>query len=74
MCRSIKPDIEDTDVPTYIMDHIQKDLQSISRVLGKSKEDILILIHQLLNDIMDSQTAVRHGKAGHWFIFSILSS
>ena len=65
MCRSIKPDIEDTDVPTYIMDHIQKDLQSISRVLGKSKEDILILIHQLLNDIMDSQTAVRHGKAGH---------
>ena len=47
------------------MDHIQKDLQSISRVLGKSKEDILILIHQLLNDIMDSQTAVKLGKSGH---------
>ncbi|VDI64880.1 Hypothetical predicted protein, partial [Mytilus galloprovincialis] len=62
ICRSIKPDIEENDVPKYLLSHIQKDLRSISTVLGKSVENILLLIHYLLAEIMNSRTQARIGE------------
>ncbi|VDI23651.1 Hypothetical predicted protein [Mytilus galloprovincialis] len=44
------------------MEHMQKDLQSISTLLEKSKEDVLILMHYLLSEIMNNQTAARYGQ------------
>ncbi|CAG2239384.1 RNF213 [Mytilus edulis] len=40
----------------------QKDLRSISTVLGKSVENVLILIHYLLAEIMNSRTQARIGE------------
>ncbi|CAC5422253.1 RNF213 [Mytilus coruscus] len=62
VCRSIKPDIEGEDVPAYITAHMLEDLRSISNVLGKSKEDVVLLIHFLLSEIMNNQTAARVGE------------
>ncbi|XP_076109129.1 E3 ubiquitin-protein ligase rnf213-alpha-like [Mytilus galloprovincialis] len=62
ICRSIKPDIEENDVPKYLLSHIQKDLRSISTVLGKSVENVLLLIHYLLAEIMNSRTQARIGE------------
>ncbi|CAC5380698.1 RNF213 [Mytilus coruscus] len=62
ICRSIKPDIEENDVPSYLLSHVQKDLRSISTVLGKSVENVLVLIHFLLAEIMNSCTQARIGE------------
>ncbi|VDI18579.1 Hypothetical predicted protein, partial [Mytilus galloprovincialis] len=62
VCSTIKPEIEQGEVHTYILEHMQKDLKSIATVLGKSKEDVLILIHYLLSEIMNYQTAARIGE------------
>ncbi|CAG2241349.1 RNF213 [Mytilus edulis] len=59
---SIKPNIEEDEVPVYITEHMQEELRSISNVLGKSKEDVVLLIHYLLSEIMNKQTAARVGK------------
>ncbi|CAG2226879.1 RNF213 [Mytilus edulis] len=58
---SIKPDIESEEVPAYITEHMLEDLRSISYVLGKSK-DVVLLMHYLLSEIMNNQTAARVGE------------
>lgn len=67
VCSTIKPEIEQGEVHTYILEHMQKDLKSIATVLGKSKEDVLILIHYLLSEIMNFQTAARIGMCKFLF-------
>ncbi|XP_071137105.1 E3 ubiquitin-protein ligase rnf213-alpha-like [Mytilus edulis] len=62
ICRSIKPDIEEDDVHSYLLSHIQKDLRSISTILGRSVENVLVLSHFLLAEIMNSHTQARIGE------------
>jgi hypothetical protein len=56
LCASIKPDIEVEEVPTYLIEHIELDLNMIQTALGKNKDDVLVLIHYILSQMMDLQT------------------
>ncbi|VDH99627.1 Hypothetical predicted protein [Mytilus galloprovincialis] len=56
---AIKPDIEKDNVLEFLLGHIEKDLKSISSVLGKSVEDVLVLIHFLLEESVNSKTQAR---------------
>lgn len=65
ICRCIKPDISETKVPSYLLGHIQSDLRSISTVIGRSEENVLVLIHFLLAEIMNNHTQTGIGKILH---------
>ncbi|XP_052062680.1 E3 ubiquitin-protein ligase rnf213-alpha-like isoform X2 [Mytilus californianus] len=54
--QSIKPNIEETEVGRYILEHIDLDMTSIQNILGKNKDDILLLIHHLLARMMEEHT------------------
>jgi hypothetical protein len=62
VCQSIKSNIEQGDVGAYLLEHIDLDLTSIQKVLGKNKDDVLILIHVLLTQIMNRHTMAVIGK------------
>ena len=62
VCQSIKPNIEQGAVGAYLLEHIDLDLTSIQKVLGKNKDDVLILIHFLLAQIMNRHTMAVIGK------------
>ncbi|VDI70333.1 Hypothetical predicted protein [Mytilus galloprovincialis] len=53
VCQFIKPNIDASVVCGYIMEHIKLDLQSIQRVLGKSNDEVYLLIHYILADIVN---------------------
>ena len=72
VCQSIKPNIEQDDVDTYLLEHIDLDLTSIQNVLGKNKDDVLILIHFLLAQIMNGHTMAVIGENHHPNICSLL--
>ena len=58
----MKRNIEQDDVDTYLLEHIDLDLTSIQNILGKNKDDVLILIHFLLAQIMNGHTMAVIGK------------
>ena len=62
VCQSIKPNIEQGAVGAYLLEHIDLDLTSIQNVLGKNKDDVLILIHFLLAQIMNRHSMAVIGK------------
>ena len=62
VCQSIKSNIEQGDVGAYLLEHIDLDLTSIQKVLGKNKDDVLILIHVLLTQIMNRHTMAVIGE------------
>ncbi|XP_052062678.1 E3 ubiquitin-protein ligase rnf213-alpha-like isoform X2 [Mytilus californianus] len=57
VCQSIKPNIEETEVCCYILEHIDLDLTSLQNILGKNRDDVMVLMHYLLVQIMVSHTA-----------------
>ncbi|XP_052062754.1 E3 ubiquitin-protein ligase rnf213-alpha-like isoform X2 [Mytilus californianus] len=59
---SIKPNIEETEVGRYILEHIDLDMTSIQNILGKNKDDILLLIHHLLARMMEEHTMAVIGE------------
>jgi hypothetical protein len=63
LCASIKPDIEVEEVPTYLIEHIELDLNMIQTALGKNKDDVLVLIHYILSQMMDLQTMAVIGNS-----------
>jgi hypothetical protein len=48
VCDLIKPAIEVDRVDVFLLDHINADLSIIRRALGKSKDDVLLLLHSIL--------------------------
>ncbi|CAG2252469.1 RNF213 [Mytilus edulis] len=46
----------------YILEHIDLDMTSIQNILGKNKDDILLLIHHLLAKIMEEHTMAVIGE------------
>ncbi|VDI19307.1 Hypothetical predicted protein [Mytilus galloprovincialis] len=61
-CQTIKPTIQQGDVPMFILEHIDLDLTSIQNILGKNRDEILALIHFLLAQIMNSHTLAIIGE------------
>ncbi|CAG2212879.1 RNF213 [Mytilus edulis] len=62
VCQSIKPNIEQADVGRYLIEHIDLDLTSVQNVLGKNKDEILVLLHYLLGRIMNEHTIAIIGE------------
>ncbi|VDI24291.1 Hypothetical predicted protein, partial [Mytilus galloprovincialis] len=60
--QSIKPNIEETEIGRYILEHIDLDMTSIQNILGKNKDDILLLIHHLLAKMMEEHTMAVIGE------------
>ncbi|XP_063441660.1 E3 ubiquitin-protein ligase rnf213-alpha-like [Mytilus trossulus] len=60
--QSIKPNIEEAEVGRYILEHIDLDMTSIQNILGKNKDDILLLVHHLLARIMEEHTMAVRGE------------
>eukprot|EP00105_Crassostrea_gigas_P007930 XP_011422347.1 PREDICTED: E3 ubiquitin-protein ligase rnf213-alpha isoform X2 [Crassostrea gigas] len=48
----IKPDLNDNDVLPFLLAHIEKDLLTIQRAVGRSVDDVYILIHSIFRDMM----------------------
>lgn len=47
-----EPQIEESDLPSFILQHIELDIESLHQILGRGKDDIFMLIHHLLSEIM----------------------
>ncbi|XP_052243691.1 E3 ubiquitin-protein ligase rnf213-alpha-like [Dreissena polymorpha] len=48
----IKPDLEDNQVPGFLLDHISSNIHDLQRALGRSKDDVLLLMHIAINIMM----------------------
>lgn len=48
----IKPDVEAQQIPDFLWGHVNADLNNLQRVLGCSIDDIFILMHSIINNIM----------------------
>lgn len=62
ICESIKPNIDQRNVDVYLYEHIELDLTSIQNILGKNKDDVLLLMHHLLAEIMNKHTMAVIGQ------------
>ncbi|XP_061169263.1 E3 ubiquitin-protein ligase RNF213-like isoform X1 [Saccostrea echinata] len=49
----IKPDLDPAVVLPFLWAHIERDLVTIQKAIGKSVDDVYILIHRICNDIME---------------------
>lgn len=58
----IKPRIEAGVVWKYLLAHIKLDLKSIQRVLGKSNDEVYLLMHYIMADIVNKHTMNVIGK------------
>ncbi|XP_056014152.1 E3 ubiquitin-protein ligase rnf213-alpha-like isoform X2 [Ostrea edulis] len=48
----IKPDLQDDNVLPFLWAHIEKDLTTVQKAIGRSVDDVYILMHKICNDIM----------------------
>lgn len=48
----IKPDIEVNQVEEFVWAHIQLDVDDLHRALGRSVDDVLLLMHTVIDSIM----------------------
>ncbi|KAK3585578.1 hypothetical protein CHS0354_036765 [Potamilus streckersoni] len=49
----IKPNINNGTVPQFLWQHIEHDLDDLHRALGKSLDDIFIILHSILSGMME---------------------
>lgn len=56
MCQTVRPNVQPAEVAQYLIEHMDLDLTSIQNILGKNRDDTLLLIHHLLTQIMSSHT------------------
>ncbi|KAL3881535.1 hypothetical protein ACJMK2_027967, partial [Sinanodonta woodiana] len=52
ICQLIKPKIAADGVDSFLMDYIQRDLNDLHQTLGKSVDDVFVMMHYILNKIM----------------------
>ena len=48
----IKPDIDINGVEEFLWAHIQQDIDDIHRALGRSVDDVLLLMHTIVDHIL----------------------
>ena len=48
----MKPMVEAHNIPQFLWDHIEADLDNLRRILGCSIDDVFILIHSIINNMM----------------------
>jgi len=56
VCNLIESAVTVGEVETFLWNHISADLSIIGRALGKSKDDVLLLLHSILYHMV-SRTA-----------------
>ena len=61
----IKPDVEAQQIPDFLWGHVNADLNTLQRVLGCSIDDVFILVHSIINNIM-----ITHNQ-GKVFLYSV---
>ena len=49
----VKPDLEVDNMLPFLWAHIEKDLQTIQRAVGRSVDDVYILMHRICRDMME---------------------
>ncbi|KAL3881537.1 hypothetical protein ACJMK2_027969, partial [Sinanodonta woodiana] len=54
ICQLIKPKIEETMVVQFLMEHIQRDLKDLHRALGRSVDDVLVMLHCILHQSLQT--------------------
>ncbi|XP_052087598.1 E3 ubiquitin-protein ligase rnf213-alpha-like isoform X5 [Mytilus californianus] len=57
-----EPDIQETEVFQFLLEHINLDIESLHQILGKGKDDIFLMIHFILNDIVMMHTSAAIGE------------
>ncbi|ESO09860.1 hypothetical protein HELRODRAFT_190307 [Helobdella robusta] len=62
----IDPTISTVDCSTFFMNHIIRDLQDIETCLLKSRDDVLLVLHQLVHNIASSDNKSSHGADVNW--------
>lgn len=63
----------DCDIGGYLCDHLQKDIELLASVLGKSTEDAEIAVHMFLRHIMEGPTGIAFIKTHILFYLSRIS-
>ncbi|XP_053396339.1 E3 ubiquitin-protein ligase rnf213-alpha-like isoform X2 [Mercenaria mercenaria] len=53
----IKPDIEINSVAQYLWAHLNLDLEDLQRALGRSIDDVLLLMHTIVDNVMKIHNA-----------------
>ncbi|KAK3600077.1 hypothetical protein CHS0354_016454, partial [Potamilus streckersoni] len=54
ICQLIKPKIEENMVVQFLMEHTQRDLNDLHRALGRSIDDVLVMLHCIFNQVMQA--------------------
>ncbi|KAL3881508.1 hypothetical protein ACJMK2_027940, partial [Sinanodonta woodiana] len=49
----IKPDITEDTVPQFLWQHIEHDLVDLHRTLGKSLDDVFVIMHSILSSMVE---------------------
>ncbi|KAK3585590.1 hypothetical protein CHS0354_036776 [Potamilus streckersoni] len=52
ICQLIKPKITENMVIQFLMEHTQRDLNDLHRALGRSSDDVFVMLHCILNQVM----------------------
>ncbi|CAG2255753.1 RNF213 [Mytilus edulis] len=52
----VNPVVELPEVTDFLLEHIDFDIECLHRILGKSRDDVILLIHHLLATIMEKHT------------------
>ncbi|KAK7097425.1 hypothetical protein V1264_004409 [Littorina saxatilis] len=56
VCQLVRPAISDAEVIPFFWGHLQKDLQVLQRVLGRSCDDVYLLLHHLCHQLTKLST------------------
>ncbi|XP_052086034.1 E3 ubiquitin-protein ligase RNF213-like [Mytilus californianus] len=59
----VNPGVELSEVPDFLLEHIDFDIECLHRILGKSRDDVFLLIHHLLATIMEKHNMSVIGEA-----------
>lgn len=57
-----EPDIQETEVFQFLLEHISLDIESLHQILGKGKDDIFLMMHFILNEIVMKHTSAVIGE------------
>lgn len=57
-----EPDIQEMEVFQFLLEHINLDIESLHQILGKGKDDIFLMMHFILNDIVMKHTSAVIGE------------
>lgn len=62
MSIKVTPELQLPEVSDFLLEHIGFDLECLHRILGKSHDDIFLLIHRIIASIMEKHSMSVIGK------------